>query len=128
MRDATRSSIKQIFLSRAIQLTMASSSENDSDYAPLSEDSGDENSFDGENSEGENTNDDSDLDFDDLESEEDDTGAAENEVRNHSSDEDDNEELRWSDQLSDFAIPDFVAASGVAFELPDVPIVYDFFF
>ena len=37
------------------------------------------------------------------------------------------EEARWTDHLSNFPIPDFTAASGLNFNLPDIPNPLDYF-
>ena len=42
-------------------------------------------------------------------------------------DNEDFDELRWTDQLTDLRIPDFVSASGIYFQLPNNPKLEDFF-
>lgn len=83
------------------------------------EDSEDEGSFCGFSKRG-GDNDDSDLDLDDLSGEED--------VGNQASDdtEVEEEEARWTDQLDDIQVPEFVEATGLSFVL-DTPNELTFF-
>ena len=106
---------------------MADNIDHVSDSASDFEDSGDEGSFYGFENHEQNANSDSDLDFSESESEED-QNEGEEDAEEEVSDEDaDPDELRWSDQLSPFRIPDFVEASGIKFQLPDNPTPVDFF-
>lgn len=85
----------------------------------LFEDSEDEGSFCGFSKRG-GDNDDSDLDLDGLSGEED--------VGNQASDdtEVEEEEARWTDQLDDIQVPEFVEATGLSFVL-DTPNELTFF-
>ena len=106
---------------------MADNIDRVSDSASDFEDSGDEGSFYGFENPENNANDDSDLDFSDLESEEDQNEGEEDAEQEVSDEDADPDELRWSDQLTDLRIPDFVEASGIKFQLPDNPTPVDFF-
>ena len=105
---------------------MAENTDHVSDDASVLEDSGDEKSFYGFPVGGNNSNTNSDLDFSDLlsDEEENEEGDAQPEV---SDEEEDPDELRWTDQLLDLHIPDFVSPSGIDFRLPDNPTPLDFF-
>ena len=123
MTGATRSGIPVAFFFSRDGITMASNNDHVSDGASDFEDSGDEDSFYGFYVGGNNSNDESDLDFSDLVSDED-QEEAEGDAQQEVSDEEDPDELRWSDQLLDFPIPDFVEASGIRFQPPDNPTVH----
>lgn len=114
------------FLISRDRITMADNGDHVSDNASVSEDSGDEESFYGFNTGGTVSNDDSDLDFSDLDSDEDGSEAGED-AEQEVGDNEDFDELRWTDQLTDLRIPDFVSASGINFQLPDNPKPVDFF-
>ena len=98
-----------------------------SDNVSVFEDSGDEVSFDGFNIRGTVSNDDSNLDFSDLHSDEDGSKAGED-AKQEVGDNEDFDELRWTNQLTDLHIPDFVSASRINFQLPDDPKPVNFFF
>ena len=106
---------------------MAENMDHISDDASVPEDSGDKESFYGFPLGGNNSNSDSDLDFSELSSdgeENEEDGDAQSEVSDEEADPD---ELRWTDQLTDLHIPDFVSATGINFELPDNPTLFNFF-
>ena len=106
---------------------MAENTDHVSDDASVLEDSGDEESFYGFPVGGNNSNTDSDLDFSDLWSDEEEN-EEEGDVQPEVSDEEEHpDELRWTNQLSDLRIPDFVSPSGINFRLPDNPTPLDFF-
>lgn len=82
---------------------MACEIQSDPEVAALFEDSGDEGSFDGFDELDRNRlnlSNDSDLNLDGLEAEDDDTDTEE-------------EEARWTDQLEDIQVPQFVASTGI---------------
>ena len=93
--------------------------EGEPDLEAIFADSGDEGSFDG--FEGRSSNNDSDSDVDLVGLEDDDGGPAPGGT------DDEEEEARWTDHLSDFPIPDFTAATGLTFNLPDIPNPLDYF-
>ena len=97
---------------------MAKDAEREPDLVGVFEDSGDEGSFDG--FEGRRSNNDSDSDVD-LE------GLEDDDVCPAPGGSDDGEEARWTDHLSDFPILDFTAATGLNFNLPDIPNPLDYF-
>ena len=87
------------------------------------EDSGDESSFygfDDEDQDHSRASDGSDVDFGGLASEDDDSSGE-----NDQEDEDGQQE--WTDQLTDFQIPDYDLAAEIRFPLPAVPKEIDFF-
>ena len=98
---------------------MAENVENEPVLPAVFDDSGDEGSFDG--FEGRCRDYDSDSDVDLVGLEDDDGGPAPGGT------DDEEEEARWTDHLSDFPIPDFTAASGLNFNLPDIPNPLDYF-
>ena len=98
---------------------MAEDAEREPDLAAIFEDSGDEGSFDGFEGRRSNNDSDSDVDLEGLE--DDDGGSAPGGT------DDKEEEARWTDHLSDFPIPDFTAATGLNFNLPDNPNPLDYF-
>lgn len=98
--------------------TMAANAEREPDLAMNIEDSGDEGSLDG--FEGRHSEDsDSDVDRVGLE---DDGGGPE-----PGGTDDEEEEAQWTEQLSDFHVPDFQAATGITFTLPANPNPLDYF-
>lgn len=98
---------------------MAEKDEREPDIPAVFDDSGDEESFDGFERRRSNNDSDSDVDLEGLE--EDSDGPAPGGT------DDEEEEARWTDHLSDFLIPDFTAATGLNFNLPDIPKPLDFF-
>ncbi|XP_020601423.1 uncharacterized protein LOC110040520 [Orbicella faveolata] len=99
--------------------TMAENAEREPDLVAVFDDSGDEGSFDG--FEGRRRDHDSDSAVDLVGLEDDDGGPAPGGTN------DEEEEARWTDYLSDFPILDFTAASGLNFNLPDIPNPFDYF-
>lgn len=89
---------------------MADDFEIDPEVAALFEDSGSEESFDGFDGAGIDRNNDSDIDLEGLEAEEDDDGPQ---VPDGNDTDDEEEEARWTDQLIDIQVPDFLAATGI---------------
>ena len=87
---------------------------------------------------------DSDVDFEGLESEDDadegrddegdedydpyENGEVEGQDSQDCEENDYEEEPQWTDQLTDFQIPEFVSDTGINFPLPDDPCALDFFF
>ena len=98
---------------------MAENDEGEPDLEAIFGDSGDEGSFDG--FEGRSSNNDSDSDVDLVGLEDDDGDPAPGGTDNEE------EEARWTDHLSDFLIPDFTAPTGLTFNLPDNPNPLDYF-
>ena len=100
-----------LFIARAIEILrgMAESSDSELDITADFEDRGREDS------------DDSDLDFDGLEDEGDSIGNSQ------AGTDDEEEEARWTDHLSDVRISAFTEATGLTFVLPDDPEPIDFF-
>ena len=99
---------------------MADDTERERDIAAIFEDSGDEGSFDG--FEGRHSDSDSDSDVDRVGLEDDDGGPAPG-----FNTDDEEEEARWTDHLSDFQVPPFQAPTGITFNLPELPNPLDFF-
>ena len=97
---------------------MDANAEREPDLAMNIEDSGDEGSHDGFEGRGSEDSD-SDVDRAGLE---DDGGGPE-----PGGTDDEDEEACWTDQLSDFHIPDFNAATGITFTLPANPNPLDYF-
>lgn len=79
-------------------------------------DSGDKGSFDGFEGRSSNNDSNSDVDLVGL-----DDGDDGDDGSPAPGDTDDEEEAQWTDHLSDFPIPDFTAAPGLTFNLPDNP-------
>ena len=101
--------ISQFCKLRRVQRIMADEIDIDPEVAALFGDSGDEESFDGFDEldrEGINSDSDSDLDLEGLEAEEDDPRPGDDT-------DDEEEEARWTDQLIDIQVPDFLAATGI---------------
>lgn len=87
------------------------------------EDSDDESSFygfDDEDQVQDQASDGSDVDFGGLESDEEDSNGE-------SGDEDEEVEAQWTDQLTDFQVPDYDLAAEIRFPLPAIPQENDFF-
>ena len=97
---------------------MAENAEREPDLEAIFADSGDKGSFDGFEDRSSNNDSNSDVDFVGLE---DDIGGT------APGSTDNEEEARWTDHLSDFPIPDFTAATGLTFNLPDNPNPLDYF-
>ena len=98
---------------------MAENAIREPDCEAIFRDSGDEGSFDG--LEGRSSNNDSDSEVDFVGLEDDDGGPAPGGA------DDDKEEARWTDNLSNFPIPDFTAATGLTFNLPEIFNPLDYF-
>lgn len=102
---------------------MADDYEIDPVVAALFEDSGDEEIFEGFERVGRDRDNDSDIDLEGLEAEEDDAAAQ---VPDGHDTDDEEEEARWTDQLIDIQLPDFLAATGINLVL-DNPNELDIF-
>ena len=89
---------------------MADDFEIDPEVAALFEHSGSEETFDGFEMGGRDRNNDSDIDLEGLEAEDDDPGPY---VPPGDDTDDEEEEARWTDQLIDIQVPDFLAATGI---------------
>ena len=102
---------------------MAENIDMDSNLEADFEDSGDESSFYGFEVEEQDPRqhvDDSDVDFQGIESEEDSSSED-------ADSDQENDEEQWTDQLTDFQVPDFETIPGINFPLPAVPKEIDVF-